>query len=207
MEFSNKKSDTYHLILKAAKQEFLEKGYEKASMRAIAGRVGITATALYRHFKDKEDIFSALVRPIIQEFSQSAETGMKEVALIFERQQAQEFWLFAKEKFDLTLDYIYDHLDEFQLLISFSAGTCYQNFRKEMIEREVEENLLIYNYAKNQGFPVKPLEKEDLDLIINGFVGVLFDLLSKGYSRAEARQRSVVIIEFFQNGLRQIFGF
>ena len=50
------KSDTYTEILKNAKTEFLQNGFEKASMRSIAAMTGITAGALYKHFPSKAAI-------------------------------------------------------------------------------------------------------------------------------------------------------
>ena len=44
-------TETYEKILPAAKEEFLEKGFEQASMREIASRAGISAAGIYRHFK------------------------------------------------------------------------------------------------------------------------------------------------------------
>jgi AcrR family transcriptional regulator len=49
-------------ILDAALQVFAEKGYAAGSMRDIAGRVGVSEPALYRHFPGKEALFLALVR-------------------------------------------------------------------------------------------------------------------------------------------------
>jgi AcrR family transcriptional regulator len=49
-------------ILDAALQVFAEKGYASGSMRDIAGRVGVSEPALYRHFPGKQALFLALVR-------------------------------------------------------------------------------------------------------------------------------------------------
>jgi AcrR family transcriptional regulator len=46
------------LIVDAAGQVFSERGYHAASMEEIAGRVGITAAALYRHFPNKYALFA-----------------------------------------------------------------------------------------------------------------------------------------------------
>ncbi|WP_413815488.1 TetR/AcrR family transcriptional regulator, partial [Christensenella hongkongensis] len=46
------KTETYHKIIRAAKAEFLEKGFEQASMRNVASAIGMSAAGLYRHFKD-----------------------------------------------------------------------------------------------------------------------------------------------------------
>lgn len=43
-------------IIQAAVDEFLEKGYESASMEGIAKRAGISKGGLYYHFKSKDEI-------------------------------------------------------------------------------------------------------------------------------------------------------
>ena len=47
-------------ILQAAKELFLEQGYDSTTMRRIADRVGISAPAVYLYFKDKEALMLAL---------------------------------------------------------------------------------------------------------------------------------------------------
>nr|MCR5095097.1 TetR/AcrR family transcriptional regulator [Lachnospiraceae bacterium] len=41
------KTVNHQKIMAAAKEEFMEKGYEKASMRGIADRCGLTAAGIY----------------------------------------------------------------------------------------------------------------------------------------------------------------
>ena len=55
-------TETRDRLLKVAKEEFLELGYEKASMRKICKKAGVTTGALYFFFKDKNDLFGALVK-------------------------------------------------------------------------------------------------------------------------------------------------
>lgn len=47
-------------ILQAAKELFLEQGYEATTIRRIADRVGVSAPALYLYFPDKEQMMLAL---------------------------------------------------------------------------------------------------------------------------------------------------
>jgi AcrR family transcriptional regulator len=47
-------------ILHAAKELFLEQGYDSTTIRKIADRVGISAPALYLYFRDKEALMLAL---------------------------------------------------------------------------------------------------------------------------------------------------
>lgn len=52
---------TKEKILQSAKTEFLENGFIAASLRTIAGNASLTTGAMYRHFKDKDALFCALV--------------------------------------------------------------------------------------------------------------------------------------------------
>ncbi|CAM5314341.1 TetR/AcrR family transcriptional regulator [Streptomyces pilosus] len=53
------------LILDAAGRAFSERGYHKASMEEVAAGVGITATALYRHFPNKYALFAACAHVMV----------------------------------------------------------------------------------------------------------------------------------------------
>jgi AcrR family transcriptional regulator len=54
-------------ILSAAKELFLEHGYESVSTRKIAQRVGISQTALFTYYKTKDDILGQLIRDAFEE--------------------------------------------------------------------------------------------------------------------------------------------
>ena len=54
-------------LLAAAREEFLEKGYEAASLRAIAERAGSSKGAIYVRYADKEALYAAVVDPVIEE--------------------------------------------------------------------------------------------------------------------------------------------
>ena len=48
-------------ILDAAILLFSERGYEGTSMKQIAQSVGLTESAIYRHFKGKEDLLAEII--------------------------------------------------------------------------------------------------------------------------------------------------
>lgn len=57
--------ETKTRLIESARAEFAEKGYMKASLRKICADAGVTTGALYFFFKDKEDLFAAIVgRPL-----------------------------------------------------------------------------------------------------------------------------------------------
>jgi AcrR family transcriptional regulator len=46
-------------ILKAARELFAERGFDRATLRTIAERAGIGASSIYRHFQSKEELLIA----------------------------------------------------------------------------------------------------------------------------------------------------
>ena len=65
-------SDTKGRILLTALQLFARDGYEAVSVRIIAEELGMTKGALYRHYKNKRDIFDSIVEKMIQIDAQRA---------------------------------------------------------------------------------------------------------------------------------------
>lgn len=65
---SNRKEE----ILIAALNLFARDGYEAVSVSQIAGELGMTKGALYRHYKSKKDIFNCIVERMKQQDSEQA---------------------------------------------------------------------------------------------------------------------------------------
>src|SRR5213082_1061024 len=61
------------LILQAAEDVLMEKGYYETSMDEIAARVGIAKGTVYLHFASKEDLVVALFQQDTQKFLQVVE--------------------------------------------------------------------------------------------------------------------------------------
>src|SRR5918992_4224749 len=52
--------ETRQKILDAAREMFVENGYEATTMRAIAEKIKYTPTAIYHHFENKEALLTEL---------------------------------------------------------------------------------------------------------------------------------------------------
>ena len=59
-------------ILIVALHLFARDGYEAVSVSQIAGELGMTKGALYRHYKSKKDIFNCIVERMKQQDSEQA---------------------------------------------------------------------------------------------------------------------------------------
>lgn len=73
------KEEMKRRILESAKKLFLELGYEKTSIRAIAEDIEYSPTTIYLYFKDKNDLLFALHQMAFIEFSKTFEKVAHEV--------------------------------------------------------------------------------------------------------------------------------
>ena len=63
------KQELREVILQAAGEVFLERGYEHFSMRQVAERIGYSATTIYHHFENKDDLLFAVVEQGFEHFA------------------------------------------------------------------------------------------------------------------------------------------
>jgi AcrR family transcriptional regulator len=107
---------TKDIILSAACDIYLQEGYKGMSMRKVAAKAGISPTAIYRHYKNKEALHHQVLREGFRTFDsylQSALTGTNALERL--NIAAQRFFAFATEQkkyFEilfLTLDYTVEH--------------------------------------------------------------------------------------------------
>jgi AcrR family transcriptional regulator len=63
---SNQREELRSIILDAAREMFVEEGFEAFSMRKLAARVGYSPASIYQHFASKDALFQTLVQGSFQ---------------------------------------------------------------------------------------------------------------------------------------------
>ncbi|MBE7724580.1 MAG: TetR/AcrR family transcriptional regulator [Enterocloster citroniae] len=72
-------SDTKEKIMMTALRLFAKDGYEAVSVSRIAGELGMTKGALYKHYKNKRDIFDSILNHVCRlDMERSKKAGMPE---------------------------------------------------------------------------------------------------------------------------------
>ena len=124
-------SETEKRILETAKKEFLDRGFQGTSMRRIAALAGVTTGALYGYFASKEDIFDSLVKVAYETVMDAYKNAHEEFAALPYDTQVSGMGDITAKCVEWCLEYIYDHLDEFRLILMCSEGTRYTNMVDE----------------------------------------------------------------------------
>ena len=72
-------SETEAAILEAARDLLAEGGLEALSMRSVAARVGLSATAIYNYFENKGDLVRQVVHQGFERFSEYLQDAVKDL--------------------------------------------------------------------------------------------------------------------------------
>lgn len=193
-------------ILACAKAEFLDKGYTEASLRAIAAAAETSTNSIYVRFKDKEGLFSAIVEPALSEMLERF-LKIQEAFTRMDRAAQSEHMAEYEDGGTIELvEYMYDHLDEFRLLLDASYGTRFHNFVDELVRIEVEYT---YRYMATAGYPERmgdALTEKLLHIVTTSRFESIFEVIRHGMSREEAREYIHLLSRYHRTGFFAVFG-
>lgn len=203
---SNEESTTLQNILAAGKAEFLQKGFQASSLRNIVKQAGVTTGAFYGYFSGKEALFAALVEEHAKAIMKIFMSAQEEFEKLPEEEKSNHMGVESRTSLNAILDYIYDHFDEFKLLICKSEGTCYENFVHNMVEIEVEETLDFIEMLRKQGMDVPHMEKPVCHMIVSGMLTGIFELIEHDTKKENAKKYVIAFQDFYIAGWSKILG-
>lgn len=199
------KMNTYQKIIPAARTEFLEKGFEQASMRSIAARAGMSAAGLYRHFTDKEALFAALIEPALESCRQWYQSHKAKDYELLEKNDLDAMWENGADA-RMVREVIYPHYEEFKLLVCCSQGTKYADFLHELVMLEQRETIAFMEEAKKRGIPVKEISPKEMHLLMSAYVTAIFEVIVHDFTLEEAEHYMKTLQDFFCPGWRVVLG-
>ena len=126
------KDDIQKEILKAAEKVFLENDFPKASMREIAQEAQVGLSNIYNYFKNKDDIFCTVVRPVISAFDRMLHEHHGRYGADIMEMYSSEYLRCVIEEY-ITL--IQKHRKLLVLLFFHAQGSSLENFKENFTER------------------------------------------------------------------------
>ncbi|MEL7609061.1 MAG: TetR/AcrR family transcriptional regulator [Bacillota bacterium] len=195
---------TQEKLLHFGKQEFLQKGFQNASLRNIASAAGMTTGAIYAYFKDKAALFDAIVAPVcdqvdkmFDELSASyydAEGIVSEVTM-----QSTIADLHRVYKF------IYDNFDIFRLLIVNAEGSSKADFVHAIVDREIRHTLSYLNRLQKSDGSVARLNHNVIHIVSDSYINALFEPVRHDMSYEQAVENLEFLAVFYTGGWKSVF--
>lgn len=193
-------------IVDAAKREFLDKGYVDASLRTIAAEADTSTNSIYVRFGDKEGLFSAIVESVLNEMTERFIRMQERFHLMTPEEQAERMPKYADGGTSELIDYMYEHLEEFRLLLDASYGTRFHNFVDELVRIEVEYT---YKFMEAVGYSDKfgdAVTQKLLHIVTTSRFESIFEIIRHGMSREEATEYIELLSRYHRCGFIEIFG-
>jgi AcrR family transcriptional regulator len=167
-------------IIKEAFTVFLAKGFEKTTMDDIAARLGVTKPAIYRYFKNKEELFlTSVAETMMGEFKKIFDTSFTsddlitgagcffDAHLVFDR----NFSSFAKDINDII-----------------SRNPALQEGNMVFHAEGLELMRHFFGEQKRLGTIKTPIGDDDLVRICSAFAQGLTSSVDRGLEPAEAKR-------------------
>lgn len=195
----------YERLIACAKEEFLEKGFQEASLRTIAARAGTSTNSIYVRFRDKEGLFEAIVQPVVDGVMKifcDVQEAFHNFDPETQREQVNDYSFNGME---MILDYMYANYDAFRLLLDASYGTKFQNFVDELSRIEVEYT---YKFMEAVGFPgvqEGEVTEEFLHIVTTAYFEGMFEVIRHGMDRETAGRYIGMLERYHAAGFETIF--
>ena len=129
------KSDIRNRILSAAKEQFVQRGYLKTSMREIADAVDVGVGNLYNYFENKDELFCVILRPVSDALERMLQEhhGAKgaDIMLICSEE-------YLKSAVDEYISLINKHGELMKIPLFHSQGSSLETFREDYTNRSTE---------------------------------------------------------------------
>lgn len=193
-------------IEKCALKEFLEKGFNGASLRHIVNRAGVTTGAFYKYYPSKEALFEGLAGPVADHIYQAYEANYHEFA---GRELSSQVRDMSSNKQALTgelIDYMYEHHEIMRLILTASEGTAYADFIHNLALLEEQSTFAFAEALRKSGADVPSLDSDFVHMIASGMFSAIFETILHNMEIEKAKERIRMLQEFYTAGWEKIFG-
>lgn len=183
-------------LLSAAKDEFLKKGFDKASLAEICKAAGVTTGALYKRYNGKEELFSALVEGTVQDMTEYVSgIGSTDLTACTDQELCDSLSMMP-ETSKRWLRFLYDRREGFTLLIRCASGTRYQNFHQDWTEKINALDYKYYQEARRRGLAGKEMTAEELHVLTYSVWALFYEPFFLGFTWDQLERHAETISRF-----------
>ena len=193
-------SETQRKMLEVGKKEFLAKGFKDASLRKIVAEAGFTKGAFYGYYPDKAALFEALVSEAADGLVNMFKTAQNAHFDLIPSGDTTKSRELSTEYLRHFISYVYDHFDEFKLVLCCAEGTKYENYIHELVELEVERAEKYYRLLRKKNKIKGSVSRELHHMITSAYFTAAFETVVHDMTRKKAMGYIEELAAFFNSG-------
>lgn len=184
-------------ILASARAEFLELGFEKASLKSICAKAQVTTGALYKRYTGKEDLFCAVVADTVADLTQVVEEKCALRPETLTDEELMRAWDMDENYMLWWFRYLYDRHDGFVLLLKCAEGTAYSNFQHDWVEQMTQATYAYYEEARRRGLSSRDISIEEMHILLSAFWATIYEPFIHGYTWEQIVAHSGLVCHLF----------
>ncbi len=190
----------------AAKAEFLKKGFQSASLRNIVRTAGVTTGAFYGYYDSKEALFEALVGQQYDTMMGCYRKAQEDFTKLPKERQPDCMGEISSDCMHEMLQYAYENLDEFKLILCCSEGTRFAGMIDEMVEIEIKGTHDYQEVLNQLGSPSPRIDSRLEHILITGMFNAFFELVIHEMPLKQAQTYLEELHSFYKAGWMKIMG-
>lgn len=202
---AKKAEETQRNILETAKRHFLSDGLTGASLRNIVKDAGLTTGAFYKYYPTKEALFDALTDPYLEHIYEIYDQVVTEFEKLSADDQTKNMASISDEGMEQMLDYVYDHYDNFKLLLKCGDSGKYEDFIHGMVDREIKSSHRYLEKMKEEGVEVPVVDDSLMHIIYTGFFSSIFQIIEHDIDRITAKENIKQLKQFNIGGFERLW--
>lgn len=202
---AKKAEETQRNILLTAKRHFLSDGLTGASLRNIVKDAGLTTGAFYKYYPTKEALFDALTDPYLEHIYEIYDQVVSEFEKLSADDQTKNMASISDEGMEQMLDYVYDHYDNFKLLLKCGDIGKYEDFIHGMVDREIKSSHRYLEKMKEDGVEVPVVDDSLMHMIYTGFFSSIFQIIEHDIDRITAKENIKQLKQFNIGGWERLW--
>lgn len=202
---STKAEDTEKNILNTARKHFLKDGFSGASLRNIVKDAGLTTGAFYKYYPTKEALFDALTDPYIEHIYQIYDRIVEDFEKLSAKEQTSNMSDTSGDGIDQMIDYIYEHYDNFRLLLKCGDSGKFETFIHNMVDREMRSSLEYVKKMKEDGIEIPIVGESLMHMIYTGFFSSIFQIIEHDIDKETAKRNVHKLREFNTGGWERLW--
>ena len=202
---STKAEDTEKNILNTARKHFLKDGFSGASLRNIVKDAGLTTGAFYKYYPTKEALFDALTDPYIEHIYQIYDRVVEDFEKLSAKEQTSNMSDTSGDGMDQMIDYIYEHYDNFRLLLKCGDSGKFETFIHNMVDREMRSSLEYVKKMKEDGIEIPIAGESLMHMIYTGFFSSTFQIIEHDIDKETAKRNVHKLREFNTGGWERLW--
>lgn len=195
----------YERVLECAKKEFLEKGYMDASLREIAKAADTSTGSIYTRFGDKEGLFREIVEPVAEGMKQLFLESQEKFHQMDAKMQQEIMPAYTLDGQMRMLNYMYEHFEEFHLILEASYGTRWQYFVDELVEIEVEYTHKYMEVIGCESVKSGEVTEMFMHMVTTAYMESLFEVVRHDMTKEEAKRYVGMLEKYHMAGYDTIF--